>query len=146
MIRAHTSRFLQPPRVTTRHQTPQSQFAPLIITFVRTAFTFRAQPQFVRAIGMATAISGSRRSPRARCLTLTLPPDGGGPGSLHWFAQAHFRLPFRYPRARFLTPPRSNVTIPDHALGCSMFARGSGIQNNSNTLSDAPPQRPPPQH
>lgn len=85
---------------------------------------------------MATAISGSRESPRARCLTLTLPPNGGGPGSLHRFAKAHLRLPFRYPRARFHTPPRSNAHVPDHTLACSMFARGSGIQQMAAIAGD----------
>ena len=63
---------------------------------------------------MATFISCLRQSPRARCLTLTLPPNGGGPASLHLFANAHFRLAFRYPRARFHTPPRSSAFIPSH--------------------------------
>ncbi len=54
--------------------TPQSQFAKLMRTFVHTTFPFRVQPQFGRATGMAMAISGSRESPRARCLTLAIAP------------------------------------------------------------------------
>jgi hypothetical protein len=41
--------------------------------------------------------------------------------------------PFRYPRARFHTSPRSQPLVPSQASGRSTFARGSGI--NSLPLS-----------
>ena len=65
--------------------------------------------------------------PHARCLTLTLAPDGAGPGSLPRLATAHLQLPLAYPRARFHTSPRSNVFMPGNDSGCSMLARASGI-------------------
>jgi len=101
-----------------------------MITFVRTAFPFRAQPQFGRATGMATSISCLRQSPRARCLTFTLPPNGGGPGCCSGLRTPRSQ-PFHYPRARFHAPSRSNAIRPGHTLGCSTFARGSGIKNVS---------------
>ncbi len=81
---------------------PQSQFASLMITFVRTAFSFRAQPQFGRATGLVTFVSCLRESPRARCLTLTLPPNGGGPGCHLRFTNVTLGSPFAT-RARDFT-------------------------------------------
>jgi hypothetical protein len=79
---------------------------------------------------MATVISCLRQSPRARCLTLTLAPNGAGPGCCSGLRTSRSQ-PFRYPRARFHPPPRANAFMPDHTLGCSMFARGSGIKKSA---------------
>ena len=116
------AQFFQPERATAI----QSQFAPLILKFVRPAFPFRAQPQLGRATWMATCISCLRQSPRARCLTFTLAPIGAGPGCCSGLPRFRSQ-PFHYPRARFHAPPRSNTFTSGNTSGCSMLARGSGI-------------------
>jgi hypothetical protein len=81
-----------------------------------------------RATGIATCISCLRQSPRARCLTLALAPNGAGPGCCSALRTSRSQ-PSRYPRARFHASPRAQPLVPSHAWGNSTLARGSGINN-----------------
>lgn len=54
---------------------------------------------------------------------------GAGPGYCSGLRTLQSQ-PFRYPRARFNAPPRSNALRRGHTSGCFMFARGSGIKES----------------